>query len=446
MRTPSRRAARIAFSGMAHAILPSALALLLAAAAGTATAHEDHAPVAKPVTEAKPAAPAHDMNARWAAQQNQRTPIGISVAMDEHGTLWLARVSEGHLRVSRSTDGGAHFTNETVVNPVPETIRAEGEGRPRIAVRDGVIAVAWPQALAKTFSGHVRFSRSTDGGRTFSAPRTLDDDGNDDTSHGFAALLLGPLGKITVAWLDGRHRATANGRYAGSSLYVAESADGGATFAANRKIADHTCECCRIAIAAGSGGTPVAFTPVASFTPVVLWRQLFDGGVRDFAIARLAPAATPLRASEDDWQIDGCPHHGGDIAIDGKGSAHIAWFTGNPARAGLYWRRIDDIDGIDGPRMTAPRAFGDNDAQAGHPVVHAAGDDIVLAWREFDGEAYRVLAMSSRDRGEHWGDVRHLAHAAGAADLPLFVTGATRPLIAWNTADGVQIIDAGERP
>lgn len=382
-----------------------------------------------PVTVASGAANdhRHDMQARWTAQAAKRDPLGVSVALDERGTLWLARVSDGHLRVSRSRDHGKTFIDEVIVNPEPENIRAEGQSRPRIAAHNGTILVVWPQALEKVFSGHVRMSRSTDNGRHFSAPHTINDDGNDDASHAFVTLAMDDRNNVAVAWLDGRHRAAARASgedYAGSSLYYILSTNGGETFSSNLKLADHTCECCRIGLTTGPDGNAVA-----------LWRHLFEGGVRDFAIGTLAPGATVRRASVDNWQIDGCPHHGGDIAIDSKGNAHVVWFTGSPQAPGLFYRRVD------GTQMTAPMAFGDPEAQAGNATVFANRKKVDVVWREFDGTQYRLLAMHSRDRGMRWSTAREIARTASAADLPLFVANAKTPIIAWNTADGLVILD-----
>lgn len=401
--------------------------LSLPAAAGAAQAAPAASPAPATTTETR-----HDMRTHWASQAANRSPIGVSVAADENGTLWRARVRDHHLLVSKSSDGGATFGQETVVNPEPEVIRAEGQSRPRIAARNGIVVAAWPQTLERVFSGHVRYARSTDGGRTFSPPVTLNDDGDDSAGHGFVALALDDRRNLAIGWLDGRHRAAARAAgadstgnaYAGSSFYYVLSRDAGATLTPNRKLADHTCECCRIGLAMGPDGKARA-----------LWRQLFDGGVRDFAIGMLAPDAGLLRASRDEWKIDGCPHHGGDLAIDRKGSSHIVWYTGSPARPGLFYRRID-VDG----GMSEPMPFGDPEAQAGHATVFARKKHVFIVWREFDGQSFRLLAMDSRNRGRRWSGAREIARTDRPNDLPLFVNGASVPLIAWNTADDLRLI------
>ncbi|MEZ5436413.1 MAG: sialidase family protein [Pseudomonadales bacterium] len=370
----------------------------------------------------------HNMEKMWADMRSQPAGLAVSLAADEKGVLWLAQMRAGHIVVSHSADNGKHFSEGVAVNAAPESILAEGQNRPQIAVRNGVIAVAWSQALPTTFAGNIRFSRSADGGKTFSAPVTVNDM-DEAVGHSFPALTMNDNGRIALAWIDGRDKASSKKQhqsYEGSAIYYAISDDAGKSFSVNKKLADHSCECCRVAITANGDGVPVIF-----------WRHLFDGGVRDFAFARLDAYATVLRASHDNWQINACPHHGGDIAADEKGSLHLVWFTGNPKNLGLFYRRIDD------EHMTVPRAFGNPDAQASYPAVFVAGKIVFLAWREFNGSQYQLMTMQSDDpRGERWSAPRTVATASGKTDIPEFVVDAKQPLLIWHgEADGLRVFD-----
>lgn len=404
--------------------------MIIAAISAVIPFAQPAAQAAEHAHDAKAAKPKHDMNKMWAEMRAKATGMAVSVAEDEKGVLWLARMQEGHIKVSHSEDGGKHFSEGVTVNPQPEAILAEGQNRPKIAVRDGVIAVTWVQALPKVFAGNIRFARSVDGGRTFSAPVTVNDD-HGEISHGFSALTLGKDGHVTLVWFDGRDRDATDKtgqKYIGNAVYYAVSEDGGKHFSANRKLADHACECCRISMALDRDGVPVVF-----------WRHIFDGSIRDFALARLDSQPKVVRASEDGWEINACPHHGGDITVDETGSYHLAWFTGNPQNPGLFYRRVD------GGKMTAPHAFGNLDAQPNNPAVFAEGNKAYLVWREFDGNNYQMMTSISADRGDTWSAARTVATTSGAADLPVFVVGAHKPLVVWNsTKDGVRLFDLGE--
>lgn len=364
------------------------------------------------------AAPARDPGKMWLSRIERSPQLAVSAAFDAGGRLWLVRAAGKQVTVGHSDDLGATFSAPVGVATAPELVAADGENRPKIAVAGGRVYVSWTQPLPQPFSGHIRFAVSADGGRSFSAPITVNSDPT-PTSHRFDALLADAAGRVTLVWLDKREGVAAEkaGKsYKGAAVYLAQSSNGGESFAPNRKLADHSCECCRIGLAADRDGTPVAF-----------WRHLFDGGVRDFALARLDEA--PRRASEDGWRIDACPHHGGDIAIDHRGGRHLVWFTGAEGKAGLYYRRID------GERSTTPLAFGDPDAQPGHPAVLAFGERVLVAWREFDGKQNRIRVMASTDRGDTWSTPLTQATSAGATDYPLLLTGRGQAWLAWNTVD-----------
>src|SRR6187455_978613 len=113
----------------------------------------------------------------YAKPRPPKTTLGVGVTLDESGRLWVAKVENQQLLVSRSDDEGKSFSNPVVVTTEPESISADGENRPKIAIaRDGTVLLTWIQSLPQKYSGNVRFARSADSGRTFSKPATLNDD------------------------------------------------------------------------------------------------------------------------------------------------------------------------------------------------------------------------------------------------------------------------------
>ena len=354
-----------------------------------------------------------------------KTTLAVGVTLDGDSRLWLAKVENQRLLVSRSDDGGESFSNAVVVTPEPEDISADGENRPKIAVaRDGTVVLSWTQTLPQRHSGNIRFARSTDSGRSFSTPVTLNDDGR-ITSHRFDALAIDGAGRVVVAWLDARDRNAAReqgSKFSGVSIYTTQSGDNGASFSANRKFQQHICECCRIALTWTQAG------------PVVFWRNIFGVNTRDFAIANLDQGGV-RRATDDEWQINACPHNGGSIAADGQGRLHLTWFTNGNKRQGLFYKRID------GDWESQPLAIGNPAFQAGHAAVVAAGDTVILTWREFDGSAYSVQMMHSKDGGSSWGEPQRLMDSTGAADFPVPLIDSKQVLMVWNTAaEGLRIV------
>jgi hypothetical protein len=383
--------------------------LLLSTSAAIHASHPD--PASEDQAHAKPRPP--------------KTTLGVGVTLDESGRLWLAKVENQQLLVSRSDDEGKSFSNPVVVTSEPENISADGENRPKIAVaRDGTVLLTWIQSLPQKYSGNVRFARSTDSGRTFSKPVTLNDDGR-ITSHRFDSLAIDGAGRVVVAWLDARDRDAAReqgGEFAGVSVYTAQSNDNGASFGANRRFQAHTCECCRIALAWTQEG------------PVVFWRNIFGVNTRDFAIANLDKGGM-RRATDDEWRIDACPHNGGGIATDRQGQLHLVWFTNGAIRQGLFYKRLG------GDWESQPLPIGDPGAQANHASVAAEGKTVLLTWREFDGSSYSAQMMYSNDSGVSWSGPQRLMESAGATDYPIPLIDGNKVLLVWNTAmEGLRVL------
>lgn len=280
----------------------------------------------------------------------------------------------------------------------------------------------------------MRFARSLDAGRHFDEPLTV----NDDLaliSHRFDAMVKDGDDRLYIVWLDKRDLAAAKAageEYAGAALYYAVSEDKGASFSANRKLYDHTCECCRIALDADSADRIVA-----------LWRHVYPVNLRDHAIARFRhPAAArkeaPLRASDDGWQVDGCPHHGPDLALSKRlqGKAHIAWFTQGDRHPGLQYGRFD----LERGRLDFQQTI-EAGAGASRPQVLATDARVFRAWKSFDGQATRLLVSESADEGETWSEPRWIAETAAASDHPDLIAWREQVFVSWHTqAEGFRLL------
>lgn len=354
-----------------------------------------------------------------------KATLAVGATLDENGRLWIARVENQRLLVSWSDDDGINFSTPVIVTPEPEAISADGESRPKIAVaRDGAVLLTWVQSLPQKYAGNVRFARSTDSGKTFSAPITLNDDGR-ITSHRFDSMAIDGDGRVVIAWLDARDRDAAkekSEKFTGSSIYTVKSLDNGKSFGPNHRFHEHTCECCRITLAWTKDG------------PVALWRNIFGTNTRDFAIANLDEGGV-RRATHDKWQVDACPHNGGSLAADRWGKLHLAWFTNGTARQGLFYKNID------GDWESQPMPIGNPAAQANHASVVLKDKIVILSWREFDGQSYSAQMMYSVNGGVSWSEPTRLMSSAGATDYPLPLINGEKVLVVWNTAkEGLRIV------
>ncbi|RJG09376.1 exo-alpha-sialidase [Massilia cavernae] len=308
----------------------------------------------------------------------------------------------------------------------PEPVEANGEGRPKLAFGPaGQVYVTFTRPSAKPHTGDIRFVRAGAAGTDWSDPITVQRD-RTVTGHRFDSLIVDRNGRIFVAWIDKRDgdRARATGlAYRGAAIYYAVSSDDGRSFAVEAKLADHCCECCRIALSLNEEGEVVA-----------MWRHIFDPNVRDHALAVLHAGGKPgalKRASFDDWRIDACPHHGPSLDFDATGRRHQVWFSAGDDGGVFYAAAPGGTPG-------SPVRLGS--AQAGHGEVLAAGSTIAAAWKDFDGQATRVLSRHSTDGGATWHE-RVLASTSGNSDHPHLVRrGHDIIRLVWHTENEAIVV------
>jgi len=350
----------------------------------------------------------------------------VTPAFGPDGTLWLAWMAGGGISVANSKDHGHSFSAPVRVTRERLNLDWGPDARPKIVVdRNGGIALAFTILRDKAFNGRVLYTRSTDGGKTFAELRPIT---AGSESQRFEALAFDADGSMFAAWLDKRNRAPAqqNGlKYEGAGLFFAFSKDGGLTYSESRLAQDNTCECCRLGVAFARPGRPV-----------VVFRNIYAGGVRDHAVLTFADPATPgelHRVSHDDWQIAACPHQGPSLSISRAGTYHVTWYTGGKVRKGLFYARSQD----GGRTFSNLLPVGRTDHGASRPQVLTGPHGAAIVWKEFDGEATTVNLMTSRDDGMTWSKPITVAKTTDTSDHPLLISDGQRIFLSWMTkADG----------
>ncbi|MEN9455089.1 MAG: hypothetical protein RL210_608, partial [Pseudomonadota bacterium] len=164
----------------------------------------------------------HDMNAMW-QKSMARKPLAVGAAFAPDGRLWRAEIKPGQIELSSSADLGQTFVPQAQLDTGSDVIAADGENRPQLVFGPkGEIGVGWTQSLPQPFSGNARFAWSKDGGKSWSAPQTINDD-KAPISHRFLALDWSSQG-LSAVWLDARDKVAAKAKkrdYRGSALYSA---------------------------------------------------------------------------------------------------------------------------------------------------------------------------------------------------------------------------------
>ena len=160
---------------------------------------------------------------------DQQQPA-LAVAPD--GAIHIAWADErfGHSDIfyANSTDGGATWSTNVRVN---DDATVADQNSPALAVDEqGHVYIAWEDSRNSDYD--IYYTRSIDGGMTFSANQRVNDDAGQGDQFD-PAIAVGPDGTLHLAWQDGRNTI-------GYDIYYDRSTDGGATFSTNVQVNDET--------------------------------------------------------------------------------------------------------------------------------------------------------------------------------------------------------------
>lgn len=364
------------------------------------------------------------------AAMSHGAALGTTATLDDQGRLWIVRTEaedkNAQVIVQRSDDRGGTWQPAVQVTAKAELVSADGENRPKLAFGSrGELYVSWTTPTSEKFTGDIRFTRSLDGGRTWSEPAVVHRD-RQLITHRFESMIVDRTGRVWIAWIDKRDLAiaqAANQEYSGAAIYYAYSDDRGANWKGDFKLADHTCECCRIALTLDAQGRAVA-----------MWRHVFPPNERDHAFAVLEPEGKDVvveRVTFDRWKIDACPHHGPSLAITQDGTRHAVWFNQVNGEGRAYYGRLTN---------SAPSGVQALPAGASHADLAVDGNKVAIVWKRFDGTSTLIESWLSKDGGKHFTSGPSLT-TDGDSDQPRVVTNDGTMLLVWRRAEAVAVAD-----
>lgn len=221
---------------------------------------------------------------------------------------------------------------EIITVPTSADLSTSPESMGKVAFKaDGTIIAVFGEKLESpinSFAGAIYYSTSTDHGKNWSAEKIIHSDTSQNTSHSFFDIATLKDGEVAAVWLDGRFSASEEG----SALFFAKTE--GNSFGMDTLLDRNTCECCRTDILSDDmGNIHIAYRSIA-FPSGMFGKQVRDmvylssnDGGESFSTIK------PI--SEDNWQVEGCPHTGPSLAVTNQ-QVNAVWFTAGGG-AGLYY-------------------------------------------------------------------------------------------------------------
>ncbi len=313
------------------------------------------------------------------------------IVADQRGGFYLAYIQRTgkicNVMLRHSADG-TNFSEPVRVNDIGGDATVRNENPPKVSVgAQGEVYVAWANERGK-WKGNVRFTRSTDGGKTFSPALTINSDGvSEPAGHAFQSIAVDKQGRVYLAWIDERHKHKED---RGGEIWLAVSSDHGQTFTRDRRILTNVCECCRTNLQFdATGNLYLTYRTVPSTGPMyrdIIVARSTDGG-KTFA---------PTIVSDDKWEVNGCPVSGPGFSLDHSGRLTTVWFMGGGQRPGLYFATSNDKG-----RSFAPRQLLDPNQKIGkHTATSTIADGkVFVAWDDASEQTFSVWGILDPHKG-----------------------------------------------
>lgn len=383
--------------------------------------------------------PDGSLNVIWVDKgENKPAPVQTGPRGPQAGGGGHTHKTYNDLYFARSTDGGRTFTTPLRINSKPGDLWGFATSRPRIAVgKSGVIHVFYHanrhDRTAPRQAVDACYTRSTDGGKTFEAPKTLNaqaaglDDGELSEAHCFGTMTVAPNGDVHAFWIDTRHM---KGEKDNGAVYGIASRDEGKTFEKEKLLFENeACPCCQL----------TAIVSPDNKVYVTLRSVLADGS-RNATVARSDDGGKTfsprVAVSDQKWMITACPLKQLNLATDAKGRLYAAWYAGEMSQPGVYFSVSDDK----GKTFAKPQSLHPDAKLSDHAQISVANDGVVrIIWDAKIGDVKRIYTRTSTDRGKTLGPITEFPMDAGAADYPVVASVKNKTFAVWQLNGQIRV-------
>lgn len=266
------------------------------------------------------------------------------------------------------------FENQVTV-PASSGISTSAESMGKVAFKaDGTVIAVYSKRFLNEknpYAGAIYYSSSVDDGKTWTASQFLHSDTTHNYGRSFFDITTLKDGEIAAVWLDGRYGKSIKG----SALFFNKTLKG-KNFGVDSCLERGTCECCRTEILTDQVGNIHL-----AYRNITLPTALADKQVRDMGYKVSTDNGNTFTAvktiSNDNWEIDGCPHSGPSLAVT-KDGINAVWFTAGGG-SGIYNASLNKNANFNKRRLIT--------AHGKHPqLIALANDQLIMVCEELNAE------------------------------------------------------------
>jgi hypothetical protein len=321
--------------------------------------------------------------------------------------------SNGNIRdilYSGSNDGGRTWTEPTNVSSTPGV-----SSEPDVAVEEnGSIDVVWRDTTSGELSPDIYFSRSTDGGHSWS--KALDISNTPGVCSN-PAIALGPDGSMHVVWRD-------TSLHQKPSIFYSGSTNGGKSFSKYQNISPTP----------GISSEPAVAVDLDGMVHAA-WLDTTSGEERPDIFYVRRPAAgswtKPIDVSNSE-RISAHPA----LACGPKGRVFLCWRDNSrKENAADIWCAIAGRSGEFGKPLNISGTPG----VSSQPFVTADVDGrVAIVWSDTTSGDSRpdIYARVSTDNGSDFSNVMDVTNTTGVSRYPCAVLAGPQLIVVWEEVTG----------
>lgn len=309
------------------------------------------------------------------SQENGAESVYVTQDQKQNPVIVWTERSEDRLALifAVSTNEGNSFPNKVSL-PLTNDVATHAEGMPKVAFKDDGTIIAAYEKKAPTetnkYAGAIYYRSSADGGRTWTEETFLHSDTVAGRSRSYFDIERLSDGEIGAAWLDIKLDMETGGR----TVRFAKT-NGGTDFTNEVLVDSSACQCCRLEVYSDlTGQVSIAYRGLA--------KGKMGQPLRDMMLSTSLDAgktfSPPMKISQDNWSIDGCPHTGPALCSSKSGLLSFWYTEGNGT--GIFYSLKRNNESEFGQRQLVSNV-------GRHPQVSASDTRFVLVWEEISGSS-----------------------------------------------------------
>jgi len=290
-----------------------------------------------------------------------------------------------YIKLKKSINDGVTFDEELTFCDSPSG--GEEKGQTMVIDSSGNLFIAWSDGREVPCTPYcyyhkIYFSKSTDGGQTFSTNAAIDGSPPGSIDQPGADIAIDTVGRIYATWKE------SNG--GSPNIYLAKSTDGGATFETKICVANST--------ASKSGP---AIGPDTNGNIYIAWVQGNGVDERMVYLAKSVDLGDSFRSpvEVDNFNSSTTFLYAPTLVVDTRGNIYIAWQEDSSGTFVIYLSK--SIDG--GITFSAPSRVDDSTSATGNqesPTMAVDPDGwLYIAWQDDRNGNEDIYFSRSTDQG-----------------------------------------------